>query len=349
MSAGPQSDPAKKSAKSGGGLNRPLQAPDISSLSAGEVIGLAVSAVWLFACAAFFIVLGGGGGNGADPLRFVIVLLAIFMPVALIWVAVAAMRSARIMREESNRLQAAIDGMRQTYLQQQAGGVKQPSQVERKLEEIAAVSKKTETALATFTSIRPGGVQTDPAMPALPSGLAGGTMDDQTSLALGTPLEDMAPPLSIEDFIRALHFPENENDAEGFRALRRALSDRKVSGLVQASQDVLTLLSQDGIYMDDLRPDRAKPEIWRKFAAGERGRTVATLGGVRDRSSLALTAGRMRQDPIFRDAAHHFLRKFDQTFADFEKNASDSDIAELSNTRTARAFMLLGRVTGTFD
>ncbi len=34
--------------------------------------------------------------------------------------------------------------------------------------------------------------------------------------------------------------------------------------------------------MDDLRPDRAKPEVWRKFAKGERGRTIAGLGGVRD-------------------------------------------------------------------
>jgi hypothetical protein len=57
----------------------------------------------------------------------------------------------------------------------------------------------------------------------------------------------------------------------------------------------------------------------------------------------------MREDPIFRDAAHHFLRSFDKTFAEFEKNASDAELADLAETRTARAFMLLGRVTGTFD
>ena len=101
--------------------------------------------------------------------------------------------------------------------------------------------------------------------------------------------------------------------------------------------------------MDDLRPDRAKPDIWRRFAQGERGRTIAALGGVRDRSSLALTSGRMRQDTIFRDTAHHFLRQFDKTFQEFERNASDQEIAALAETRTARAFMLLGRVTGIFD
>ena len=80
-----------------------------------------------------------------------------------------------------------------------------------------------------------------------------------------------------------------------------------------------------------------------------RGRAIASLGGVHDRSSLALSAGRMKQDPIFRDAAHHFLRLFDRMFAEFETTASDADISALSDTRTARAFMLLGRVAGTFD
>ena len=57
----------------------------------------------------------------------------------------------------------------------------------------------------------------------------------------------------------------------------------------------------------------------------------------------------MRSDPVFRDASHHFLRLFDKTFAEFEQRASDGEIAALAETRTARAFMLLGRVTGTFD
>jgi len=118
---------------------------------------------------------------------------------------------------------------------------------------------------------------------------------------------------------------------------------------VQASQDVLTLLSQDGIYMDDLNPDRSRPELWRRFAQGERGRVIGALGGVRDRTSLALTAARMREDPIFRDAAHHFLRNFDRMLTSFELVASDAELIELADTRTARAFMLLGRVTGAFD
>ena len=76
---------------------------------------------------------------------------------------------------------------------------------------------------------------------------------------------------------------------------------------------------------------------------------MAALGGVRDRSSLALTAARMKQDTIFRDAAHHFLRLFDRMVSQFAETATDAEISALSETRTARAFMLLGRVAGTFD
>jgi hypothetical protein len=286
-------------------------------------------------------------------------LVAVIMPVAVIWVAVAALRSARIMRNESARLSTAIDAMRTSYIQQQhgpMGAAAQASKVDHKLEEIAQASRKTEAALATFiavggaTGLATSAVRRISDTPkAIYTKSQPDDLDDQTTLALGTAIEEVTPPLSIEDLIRALHFPETADDAEGFRALHLALNDRKVAGLVQAAQDVLTLLSQDGIYMDDLRPDRARPEVWRKFAKGERGKNISALGGVRDRSSLALSSGRMKKDTIFRDATYHFLRRFDQTFIEFEENATDSDIANLAETRTARAFMLLGRVTGTFD
>ena len=39
----------------------------------------------------------------------------------------------------------------------------------------------------------------------------------------------------------------------------------------------------------------------------------------------------------------------DQMIAEFEPNATDAELTSLGETRTARAFMLLGRVAGTFD
>lgn len=320
--------------------------PEGVRVTAIEVIAIVVSLIWLVGVAIFFLVLPSEGEEAAqvDSLRFVMTLMAIFLPIAMVWIAAMAARSAKIVREESARLQAAIDGMRQTYVadRQSRGAGIEPT-VERKLNEIARATQKTETALATFATSRPSARVTPAPQPPAATG------DDQPSLALGTTAEDIAPPISKPDLVRALNFPDTESDEVGFAALRRALKDRTAKQLIQASQDVLTLLSQDGIYMDDLRPDRARPEIWRRFAHGERGKTVASLGGVRDRSSLALTAGRMREDMIFRDAAHHFLRKFDQMLVAFEAEASDEDIAALAETRTSRAFMLLGRVTGAFD
>jgi hypothetical protein len=315
------------------------------TITAIEIIAILLSAIWLLGAAFFFLVLRGESDPQSSDasLRFLMTALAVFMPVAMIWVAATAAKASKVMREESQRLQTAIDSIRQAYLSQQQGNNSraEPS-VNRKLDEIAAATRKTETALATFHSRREGSSRPLPqAAPPM--------QDDQPALALGTQAIDMAPQLSNEDFIRALNFPETADDKVGFASLRRALKDRSTSQLVQAAQDVLTLMSQDGIYMDDLSPDRARPEIWRQFAQGARGRAIAPLGGIRDRSSLALTNARMKQDPIFRDAAHHFLRRFDKTFAAFEINATDTDISAMADTRTSRAFMLLGRCAGTFD
>ena len=311
-----------------------------------EVAGVGLSLAWVLLILIYVLVTPPG--SETRTLGLVMTLLMVFLPIALIWAVVITLRSIRELRAEAGRLQATVDAMRSSYVQAQGNGLK-PS-VEKRLDEIAASTKQAETVLATFTSRRDAGLTVPSAdrkamlAPPRPEPAA-----EEPTLALGTPADDLRPPLSVADFIRALQFPETPEDREGFRALRLALEDRTSSKLIRAAQDVLTLLSQDGIYVDDLQPDLCHPELWRRFAGGERGRSIAALGGIRDRASLALTAGRMKADPVFRDAAHHFLRAFDKTFAAFEPNATDAELADLADTRTARAFMLFGRVTGTFD
>lgn len=322
------------------------KAPDKAGtpLSEGVAAGLAV--VWVAAVATYVLT----GPQEAGSLGLVLTLLAAFLPLVLIWASVTTLRSIRALRAEAARLQATVEAMRRDYqATQQAGSNLKPS-VEKKLEEIERATKHAETVLATFQTRRDPGLTVPSAdRKAALAAPRPEPQAEQPGLALGTPADDMRPPLSVADFIRALQFPESPDDKDGFRALRLALEDRTTAKLIRAAQDVLTLLAQEGIFMDDLKPDRARSELWRKFATGERGRAIAALGGVRDRSSLALTAARMREDPVFRDAAHHFLRTFDRAFQEFEKNASDADLADMADTRTARAFMLFGRVTGTFD
>lgn len=313
-----------------------------------EIGGIALSLVWVVLILVYVLVTPPG--SETRTLGLVMTLLMVFLPIALIWAVVVTLRSIRELRAEAGRLQATVDAMRSSYVQAQAqsGGLK-PS-TERKIDEIAASTKEAQSVLATFTSRRDASLSVPSAdrKAALVSPRPEPAVEEPT-LALGTPTEDFRPPLSVGDFIRALQFPETSEDKAGFHALRLALEDRTSAKLIRAAQDVLTLLSQDGIYMDDLQPDLCHPELWRRFAGGERGRSIAALGGIRDRTSLALTAARMKADPVFRDAAHHFLRSFDKTFAAFEPNATDAELAELADTRTARAFMLFGRVTGTFD
>lgn len=342
--------------------------PGIFRLSATEIIALVLSLGWLAVAGLFFLTVPAAPPDTApDPLRFVLTMLAIFLPVAMIWVAAAAARAARVMREEARRLQSSVDAMRQTYLadrQGRAGMGNAAVMAKAALPEpvVAVVAPAAETSDAETPAPTPA--QSPAQSPApeaefaskrlpvrqpLPTAHQPIAPEDQPSLALGSPGGEEPPSIDRDDMVRALNFPDDPTDEIGFSALRRALKERNARKLIQASQDVLTLLSQDGIYMDDLTPDRARPSIWRRFATGERGRAIAALGGIRDRSSLALAAGRMREDPIFRDAAHHFLRLYDRMLVEFEDGAEDVQIAALAETRSARAFMLLGRVAGSFD
>ena len=306
-----------------------------------EIVAGLLTLAWLVVAVIFGrgdLTVGVGLASGLVE----VVLLA--MPVVLIWVVARTVRAIRILRAEAASLQSSLDVIRAS----QAALAPQDS-IEIKPAMVAKLDALVQSRIvaaqgdgAVFSSQRTR-TQAAPRQPISPA-----TADTpQPGLALAAPVE--RPPISVADFIKALNFPQDEHDKEGFRALRRALEDRASERLVRASQDVLTLISQDGIYMDDLQPDHARPEVWRRFAQGERGRAVAGLGGVHDRSCLALAAGRMKKDPVFRDAVHHFLRHFDRTFMDFERNATDADIVALANTRTARAFMLLGRAAGTFD
>ena len=150
-------------------------------------------------------------------------------------------------------------------------------------------------------------------------------------------------PLEPEAFVRALNFPDDADDADGFTALRRALADPQSRKLVQASQDVLTLLSQNGVFMDDLQLRPASAAVWRRFAGGVRGEGVADVKGVDDAEAMELAQARMARDTIFRDAVQHFLRQFDLALQRFVADASDDQIALFGQTRTAMAYMLLAR------
>jgi hypothetical protein len=149
--------------------------------------------------------------------------------------------------------------------------------------------------------------------------------------------------------VRALDFPRDADDAEGFRALKAALRHHGLAQMLQAAEDVLTLLAQEGVYVDELPMQPVDPAAWRRFIAGTRGPEVAAAGSILDLSALERTRGLMKSDTIFRDTALFFQRRFDSVLTEFATEASDAELAELAGTRCGRAFMLLARLSGSLD
>lgn len=302
-----------------------------AGIGPGEGLALALAGLWAV-LTLLYLAVSAGPDTGPDPLRRLMAVLVVFLPAGLVWLGVVMRRNARAISAQGEALQTALDQFRKSLAQQSQSSV---------------------------LGLRPAAAQPGLPVPVAPGGTGARAYASpgprQEAAGSGEAPPDLfadeaaVEPLALETFIRAMHFPETAEDEAGFQALRLALRHPPSARVVQAAQDMLTMLSQDGIYTDDLIPDRARPDVWRQFARGERGRTVSSLGGIRDRAALALSARRMREEPIFRDTAHHFLRSFDQALARIEPEATDAEIARLSETRSARAFMLIGRVTGMFD
>jgi len=161
--------------------------------------------------------------------------------------------------------------------------------------------------------------------------------------------DDAGGAIAWADVVRALDFPRNEDDAEGFAAMRAALRDAEFAELLQAGEDVLAILAAHGLHMEDLRPEPAALSAWRAYAAGERGPHTAQVGGVRDADALAKAREMLRADAVFRDAALVLARRWNRLAARlFRELGDDPVILQAADSRTGRAFMLLARAMGAF-
>lgn len=279
-------------------------------------VGMALTGAWLFLVALFWLLAPGGSGGAGGVARLMAV-MGVVLPLALVWLAVSLARQMAELRAEADDLRERLTQMRGT-----SGGGDAPE---------------------PQADPRPAPRQTRPAQPpaAKPR-----TAADQRQAALR--LDPEGPAVSPATLIRALNFPDGPDDHEAIEALRHALQDPVQSRVLRAAQDVVTLLAGRDVYMDDLPPDMARPDVWRRFAEGERGSAVAALGGIHHPQALDIAATMIREDEIFRDTAHHFLRQFDGLTARLVPELDDLQIAVLADSRSSRAFMLLGRVSGVF-
>jgi hypothetical protein len=163
------------------------------------------------------------------------------------------------------------------------------------------------------------------------------------------PTEEAPARPDWQDLVRALDFPRDADDRAGFRALKVALRHHGLAQMLQAAEDVLNLLSQEGVFVDELPMAPVDTGAWRRFMAGKRGPEVVGVGGISDARALEAARGLMRSDSIFRDSALFFQRRFDGVLSEFCSGASDGQMEELAGTRSGRAFMLMVRLSGSLD
>ncbi len=303
------------------------------------------SVVWLLGLGAYGAGYFGLIGEGVEPqgpvsLEALLFAMAAILPLALVWIGVMLLRRTAEVQRDARDLQTAIRKLqtdpvanRSARITPAGGG---DTETRARLATMAEQMAQIERALGAMLQNQGTAIPEEPPVEAEP----------------GLPLEpdeqNHAPP-SWDELLRALNFPTDEKDQDGFRALRIAMRHHNTSLCIRAAEDIMNLLSQDGIYMDDFTPTVAPAEIWRKFSAGERGPSVAAIGGIDDEEVSEKIRERMRSDAIFRDAALHFQRQFDSVLKLFCEKGTDAYLERLGNTRTGRTFMLLGRVGGSFD
>lgn len=289
------------------------------------VIGLALSLVWLVLLLLFWLLVPGReGGSGITRL---LGFVGMVMPLALIWMAVALAQAIGALRSEADELRLRLSQLRDAGTGTAGGSM--------------AGGKGGGIAPAP-SNIAPRRPAPAPA-PAPARGGGGDTRQGSIPLEHPEPVE-IAP----EIMVRALNFPDGPQDTDAVAALRAALQNHDNARVLRASQDVITLLAGHGLYMDDLVPAPAPVALWRHFAEGARGAAVADLGGIHEGDALAIVSELLRGDEIFRDSAHHFLRHFDMMLGRLIPQLDDDEVMLLSQSRSSRAFMLLGRAAGIF-
>ena len=316
------------------------------------IIALILSIVWVILFAGYGAGYFGLLGDIAEPrdaafLEIVFFLIVLVLPLALVWLGFALIRRSFQIQEEASRLEREIRNFKTSGGTQNIAGVSQPrikdSRVETLQDRISELTKQVKQMETAITSVRQIQV-------AMQANAATSTTKSGSKRKISEPVSTESSDYSMDwtDLLRALDFPRDEKDAEGFRALRLAKRDEGTGQLLRAAEDIMNLLAQEGIYMDDLRPEIAPAHDWRLFAGGARGEEVNIVGGIHASEAMERIEARKESDQIFRDASLYFLRRFDILLKSFTESASDAQIQLLADTRSGRAFMLLGRAAGMF-
>lgn len=339
------------------------------------------SAVWIVVVLAYGIgflsVASGTQTRGTIFLDAMFFLVALVLPLGLVWlVAWLAEELARqreivaALAEATAPLLGALDETRAALARHaspeaiaeavgsavgEAVADVRPQDVARPLRDLVAGQARLEASLGRLAAgpVSPTAAHRRPLAAAAAAAPPQPTAPQSTSAepSQGTPelpLDPATPALDWGDLVRALDFPRDAEDREGFRALTAAQKQPKLGQTLQAAEDVLNLLSQEGIFVDELPVEEVDPSVWRRFMSGVRGAKVSAIGGITDDKAIDVAGRLLKNDAVFRDTALFFLRRFERVLAEHARDADDGQLAAISGTRSGRAFMLLSRTSGMF-
>lgn len=287
-------------------------------------LGVAASLAWLVLAGLLSLI--GPDDEAQGGAGWLLGLLGLVLPLALIWLAVWSARGLLLLRAEADELRATL------------------ARIQGHEPAFEAPAAAPETRADPSVEPRVPAAPPRRAPPAPPAPRPAAPSDSrQAMLELDSPA---ATQLTGPELFHALNFPDGPEDREAIRCLRLALADPGMARLIRAAQDVVTLLAGQGVYMDELALAETDPALWHQFAQGARGEPVAGLAVVGDDNALRIAGAMLRGDEVFRDVAHHFLRHFDRLLSRKAQDSEPQLLAVLAETRSGRAFTLLAQVTG---
>ena len=154
--------------------------------------------------------------------------------------------------------------------------------------------------------------------------------------------------LSWDILLKALNFPSDKNDSSGFIALNEARKNNTILRLLQVSEDFLNLLAQDGIYLDDLKIEPPQVQAWLNFVKNDKQQYNRRLDCIGIDEHIMKLKKRTKSDTVFRDTSFMLMRRFDKLLKDKLGSAEDHHIFKIAETRTGKAFLIIGKISNIF-
>jgi hypothetical protein len=329
-----------------------LPKPD-KTISPAISIGIIVSLVWVVLVFLYFAFSGQRLSIAFDTsILGLLTMVSVILPLVLVWTVALTAGTALKLKTEAKALRKEMAVVAKDLRDSTDRLPREQSGIIEQLKLIAEMTMQNDKRLKEIAT---NGVATAPQIDVVDlnrtvfGDFQTPDQETQITLPLSGATQAVLPPMPVSDLISALNFPDDTKDKDGFRALRRAMEERKLRNLLESSQSVMSLLTEDGIFMDDLNPDRPVSGAWRKFSEGKRGADVSSVGGVMDKAVLGIARARMKSDPDFRQQVLQFLQQFDHVLVEYEPRLQNHEITDFANTRTARCFMVMARVSGAFN